>query len=102
MVAKVLAVMAAMLLVTAVAVGTLMPVDLSLGEALEGIAKAQLVATEAFVRAHLSGWVWDRPLTALLVRPAWLVPAAAGLICAGAAMTAASRRKPAPSRRRQS
>ena len=102
MVAKILAVVAAVLLVAAVALGTLLPVDLSLGEMLEGLAKTQLAASEAFVRAHLAGWVWDRPLTALLVRPAWLVPAAAGLICAGAAMTAASRRKPAPSRRRQS
>ena len=102
MIAKTLAILAAMLLVAAVALGTLMPIDMSLGEALEVMAKTQLAASEAFVRAHISGWLWDKPLTALLVRPTWLVPAGCGLVCAGAAMTAASRRKAAPSRRRQS
>ena len=102
MIAKILAVLAAMLLVAAVALGTLMPMDVSLGEVLEAMAKAQLTASEAFVRAHMSDWLWDKPLTALLVRPLWLVPAAVGLVCAGGAMTAASRRNSAPSRRRQS
>ncbi len=102
MIAKTLAVLAAMLLVAAVALGTLMPADLSLGEALDAVARLQLSATEAFVRAHVSAWLWDRPLRALLVRPTWMLPAAAGLISAGAAMTAASRQKAAPSRRRQS
>ena len=101
MIAKILAVIAAMLLVAAVALGTLMPPDISLGEALDGFAQLQLSAAEAFVRAHISGWVWDRPLMALLVRPIWLLPAAAGLVCAGAAMTVASRQKAAPSRRRR-
>ncbi len=102
MLARILAVLSAVLLVAAVALGTLMPLDMSLGEALEAMAKLQLVAGEAFVRAHISDWLWEKPLTALLVRPIWLVPAGAGLVCAGAAMTLASRQKAAPSRRRQS
>ena len=102
MIAKIFAVLAAVLLVAAVALGTLMPTDMSLGEALEGMAKLQFAASEAFVRAHISDWFWEKPLTALLVRPIWLVPAGVGLVCAGAAMTAASRHKAAPSRRRQS
>ena len=102
MVAKILAVLAAILLVAAVALGTLLPPDMSLGEALDGMSRLQLSAAETFVRSHLSDWVWDKPLTAVLTRPLWLLPTCLGLVCAGAAMTAASRHKAAPSRRRQS
>ncbi len=101
-VAKVLAVLAAALLVGSVAIGTLAPQDMTLGDAWILMDNSHMHVVEAFVRAHLSPWVWERPVTALLARPVWFLPAGTGLILAGAAMTAASRHKAAPSRRRRS
>ncbi len=102
MVAKVLAVLAAILLVGAIAVATLGPPDMTLGEGMRAIDALRLSVMEHYVRTHLSNWVWDRPLTALLVRPIWLLPAALGLICAGASATAATRPSTSTTRRRRS
>jgi hypothetical protein len=102
MLAKVLAVIAAVFLVGSVAVGMLGPQDLTLGQALMMIDKFRMASMETFVRVHLSDWMWDKPAMALLVRPIWMLPAAIGLIVAGGAMTAASTGKPTPSRRRRS
>ena len=102
MVAKILAVLAAAFMVGAVAVGTLGPPDMTLGEALSALDHIRLAAVEAYVRTHLSAWIWEHPVTSLLVRPVWLVPAAAGLLMAGSAMTVASAYKAPNSRRRRS
>ncbi len=102
MLARVFAVLAAVMLVGAVAAGTLAPQDFSLGEALASLDHLRLTAVELWVRAHLTPWIWDHPLRALMDRPIWLVPAAVGLLFAGGAMTAASTHKATPSRRRRS
>ena len=100
--ARVLAILSAVLLVGAVAVATLGPQDMTLGQGLFAMDHAGVLAAEAFTRAHLSGWLWDHPVMALIARPVWLIPAALGLICAGGAMTAASGGSAAASRRRRS
>ena len=102
MVAKILAVLAATLLVGAVAVGTLGPQDMSLGEALNTVDHIRFAAVETYVRTHVSAWLWEHPLASLLVRPPWLVPAAMGVLLAGAAMTLATTQKAPNSRRRRS
>ena len=102
MVAKILAVLSAVLLVGAIAVATLGPQDLSLGEALNTVDHLRFAAVEGFVRSHLSAWFWEHPVTSLLVRPPWLLPAALGVLLAGAAMTTASSQKAPNSRRRRS
>ena len=102
MVAKVLAVLSAALLVGAVALATLGPQEMSLGDALNALDHLRFAAIEGYVRTHLSTWFWEHPVTALLVRPPWLPPAVAGLLLAGAAMTAASSQKAPNSRRRRS
>ncbi len=102
MLAKVFAVVAAAMLVGAVAAGTLGPQDMSLGEALASLDHLRVTALEAWIRGHVSGWLWDHPVRALMERPVWLVPAAAGLLFAGGAMTAASTQKAPTSRRRRS
>jgi hypothetical protein len=102
MLTKILAIIAAILLVGSVALGTLGPPDMTLGDGLIVLDRLRLAAVEGFVRSHLSGWVWDKPMMALLIRPIWMVPAAIGLIFAGAAMTAASSGKASTSRRRRS
>jgi hypothetical protein len=100
--AKILAVLAAVCLVGAVAVATLGPVDMTLGDGLGALDRLRLEGVERFVRLHLSNWIWDRPLKALLMRPIWLVPASLGIILAGASATAASGGTPLNSRRRRS
>ncbi len=102
MLAKVFAVVAAIMLVGAVAAGTLGPPDMSLGEALTSLDHLRVTAMEAYIRTHLSAWLWDHPMRALMERPVWMVPACAGLLFAGCAMTAASLQKAPTSRRRRS
>lgn len=100
--AKFLMVVAAILLVGSVAIGTLGPQEMSLGDAITRLDRTSLATVEAYVRHHLSAWVWKGPLMAIIGRPIWLVPAALGLICAGAAATAASVPAANNSRRRRS
>ena len=101
-IAKILAVLAATLLVGSVALATLGPQDMSLVEALNMLDHLRFSTVEAYFRGHVSAWFWDHPLHALLVRPAWLVPAAAGVLLAGAAMSTATAQKAPNSRRRRS
>ncbi len=101
-IAKTLAVLAAMLLVGAVAIGTLGPEDMTLGEGLAALDQFRLAAAERFVRAHMSAWLWEHPLKAVLARPLWLLPAAFGLILAGGSATAATTERAPNSRRRRS
>jgi hypothetical protein len=54
------------------------------------------------LQAFLPAWVWVHLTVPLLVRPAWLVPACAGLIAAGLSMTLASRAAASASHRRRS
>ncbi len=100
--ARVLAILSAVLLVGAVAIATLGPQDMTLGQGLFAMDHVGLLAAETFTRTHLSAWLWDHPVMAMIARPMWLVPAALGLICAGGAMTAASGGSAAASRRRRS
>ena len=100
--AKIFAVLAAICLVGAVAIATLGPDDMSLGEGLAAMDKVNLAAFEHFVRIHMSSWLWEHPLKALLLRPVWILPAAFGLVLAGAAATAATTGSPLNSRRRRS
>ncbi len=102
MLAKILAVMAATLLVGSIAVATLGPQDITLGEALNAFDHLHFASVEAYVRTHVSAWLWERPVTSLLVRPPWLLPAAIGVLLAGAAMTTATSQKAPNSRRRRS
>ncbi len=100
--AKILAVLAAILLVGSVALATLGPPYMTLSEGIRAIDGVRLAAMEHYVRTHLSSWLWVHPLTALLTRPIWLLPASLGLICAGASATAATRPSTSPTRRRRS
>ncbi len=101
-VAKTLAVLAAVLLVGAVAIATLGPPDMTFGEGLAALDHVRLAAVERYFRIHLSAWVWEHPLSALFARPLWLMPAALGLVCAGAAATAATMPSATTTRRRRS
>lgn len=97
---RVLAVFAALFLVGAVGLATLGPPNLPLGQLLFMLDRGVMTALESGTKRHLSPWVWDTLEVPLLVRPAWLVPAALGIVCAGLAITVGPRRgSPRPRRR---
>jgi hypothetical protein len=97
---RVFAVLAAALLVGAVAVAILAPPDVPLGQMLFLVDHDLMDAFHNGVERHLASWFWDYLIAPLMVRPAWLVPAALGLICAGLALTLANRKPAHRSHRR--
>ncbi len=88
---RILAVLAAMLLVIAVALATLSPPDMPFGQFLFLADHAALQKIQAVVDRYGSHWIWTWGCVPLLVRPTWLLPAMLGIVCAGLAMTLASR-----------
>jgi len=99
---RVLAVLSAILLVGAVALATLGPPSVPLGQVLLMVDHDLTETLHTGIEQHLADWIWSDVALPLLVRPAWLVPASLGLLCAGAAFSVAGR-KPAgrPHRRSQ-
>lgn len=83
MAARVFAVFAALLLVASIAVGMLMPQNLTLGQALALLDRA----SPTWLREHSAAWLWNWIEVPFMVRPLWLIPAFLGLICAGMATT---------------
>ena len=84
---RILASLAAALLVGAVAVALLGPPGMLLGQALLTIDDRILNALQSEVERALTPWLWTQVIMPVLVRPAWLPPAALGLICAGLSLT---------------
>lgn len=99
---RILAILSAILLVGAVALATLGPPSVPLGQVLLMIDHDLTETLRTGIEQHLAAWMWSDVALPMLVRPAWLVPASLGLVCAGAAFSVA-RRKPAgrPHRRSQ-
>ena len=75
--------LAACFLVLAFAVAALGPVGLSLAEALQRLDDGLL----ATLYQRSPGLLWHRLLLPLLIRPAWVLPAALGIVCSGLAIT---------------
>ena len=94
---RIFAVLAAALLVAAFALAALAPDDLNLAEGLALVNHDWLVWTQR----HTVYWLWEWVERPLLVRPVWLLPAAFGLVCGGAALTLNSG-PPSRSHRRRS
>jgi len=91
-----------MLLVGAVALAMLGPPSVPLGQLLLMLDHDLTETLRTGIEHHLAAWLWSDVAVPLLMRPAWLVPASLGLVCAGAAFSV-SARKPAgrPHRRSQ-
>ncbi len=105
-VSRTFAVLAALLLVGAVALAMLAPPELPLGQALFLLDHRLPDALRGGIEGHGGGWVWREMVLPVLRRPAWLVPASIGLLCAGASLTFGSsgagrgpRRRPGSPRR---
>ncbi len=97
---RVLAILAAVLLVGAVALAMLGPPDVPLGQALFMVDHDLMAAMHGFIGQHLANWIWDYLITPLMLRPVWLVPAGLGLILAGASLTLSTRKTTHRSHRR--
>ena len=97
---RILAVLAAMLLVGAVALAMLGPPAVPLGQMLFMFDHDLMNAVHSFIGTHLAGWLWDYLIAPLLLRPAWLVPAALGLILGGMSLSLSSRKSTHRSHRR--
>lgn len=100
--ARLLAVIAAICMVGAVAIATVMPVTLQLGQMVAMADHDLLVDLQDFVRTRLSDWTWLHIALPVLQRPAWLLPASLGIIAAGLALTFNSRHGAPHSRRKRS
>lgn len=99
---RILAVLAAAAFVAAFAVAMLFPAMSSLAQLLAHDDPRMLVVLHDTVAAYGPAWVWNNLAMPLLLRPAWLLPVSLGLLCAGGAMTLASRAGVARSHRRRS
>jgi hypothetical protein len=100
--ARILAILAAMCLVSAFALVTLYPPMLTLAELVSMMDHSLLVAVQDWTRMRVSEWVWAELAVPLLVRPCWLVPIGVGLVCGAASVTLASRNSVPRSHRRRS
>ncbi|MEA2739385.1 MAG: hypothetical protein QOH05_2692 [Acetobacteraceae bacterium] len=97
---RVLAVISAILLVAAVAIATFGPESISLGQALYILDHDVLDKLPAWATRTMGTWMWSSVIQPLLVRPAWLVPASAGIVCVGLSMSVSNRKTPHRSHRR--
>jgi hypothetical protein len=97
---RILAVLAAMLLVGAVALAMLGPPAVPLGQALFMLDHDLMDAMHSGVERYLATWLWDYVAMPLMLRPAWLVPAALGLVCGGMSLSLSTRKSTRRSHRR--
>lgn len=97
---RALAVFAAVLLVAAVAVATFGAESMSLGRALYLFDHDILDKLPAWSTRVVGNWAWTTLIQPMLVRPAWLVPAYAGIVCAGLSLSLSNRKTTHRSHRR--
>lgn len=97
---RILAVLAALLLVGAVALAMLGPPGVPLGQALFMVDHDLMEAVHTFIGTHLATWLWDYLVVPLMLRPAWLIPAALGLVCGGMSLSLSTRKSTHRSHRR--
>ena len=81
-----------MLLVGAVALAMLGPPSVPLGQALLMVDRDLMDVLHSGIEKHISTWLWDNLAVPLMLRPAWLVPAAMGLICGGLSLSLSTRK----------
>ena len=99
---RLFAVFAAVLLVGAFTLATVLPPDTPLAEVLSMLDRAVLGRIAALEHANLPAWMWNEITVPLLLRPVWLLPACLGVICGGFAVTLASNQAAQRSPRRRS
>jgi hypothetical protein len=97
---RVLAVIAAILLVAAVAIATFGAGSMSLGQAVYLLDHDVLDKLPLWSSRTLGKWTWISVIQPLLERPAWLLPASLGLVCIGLSLSLSNRKTTHRSHRR--
>jgi len=97
---RIFAVLAAVFLVASVALGTILPPDMSLHEALHAIDAARADDMQRAIVNTLGKGIWQAVLVPLLMRPVWLGPLALGLISIGGAVSTRTQATPRTKHRR--
>jgi hypothetical protein len=97
---RALAVIAAILLVAAVAVATFGAQSMTLGQAIYLFDHDVLDKLPVWSSRTLGNWMWVAVIQPMLARPAWLVPASAGLVCIGLSLSLSNRKTTHRSHRR--
>jgi len=99
---RILAVLAAMFLVGAAALAMLGPPSVPLGQALFMLDHDLMDALHSGIEKHVSAWLWDNLVMPIMLRPAWMAPAAMGLILGGVSLSLSTRKKSAHRSHRRS
>jgi len=97
---RTLAILSAVLLVFAVAIAMLGPRAVTLARALTQIDGHLVQTLHTWIDRYLSTWIWSEMIMPLLQRPAWLLPAAAGIVCMGLSVSLSYRKRAHQSHRR--
>ena len=97
---RVLAIVAAVCLVIAVAIATFGAQSITLGQALYLFDHDVLDKLPAWSSRMFGNWMWVSMVRPLLLRPAWLIPAALGLIAGGLSVSLSNRKTTHRSHRR--
>jgi hypothetical protein len=99
-IARALAILSAVFLVGSVALATLGPPELPLGQALFLLDHSIMDTLQETLEQHLPHWLWSGVVVPLLLRPVWLIPASLGLVCGGCALSLSGRKPVRRSQRR--
>jgi hypothetical protein len=99
-IARALAILSAVFLVGSVALATLGPPELPLGQALFLLDHSFMDTLQETLEQHLPDWLWTGVVVPLLLRPVWLIPVSLGLVCGGCALSLPSRKQVRRSQRR--
>lgn len=97
---RALAIVAAACFVAAVAIATFGSGSLSLGQALYLLDHGAVDKLLSWTTRLVGPWAWTNVLQPLMVRPAWLVPAAGGIVFTGLSLSLSSRKSTHRSHRR--
>jgi hypothetical protein len=97
---RALAVIAAILLVAAVAIATFGSESITLGQAIYLLDHDVLDKLPLWSSRTLGNWMWLTVVQPMLERPAWLIPASAGLVCIGLSLSLSNRKSTHRSHRR--
>lgn len=94
---RILAALAAALMVGAAGLALIAPPEMSLGGGLDLLNGQAL----PIIQGMTAGWVWQNLALPVLARPLWLLPACAGIIFAGLSFSVSTHQRPQRTPRRR-